>query len=119
MQHLVYLNTSNWFNLNIRQQLSDATTVPLDWSDITKATIRLDSGKLLSVDRDAFGAAINWWDAELPPGDVRLSLGEWAAANNVAPGHYSAELRTFAPDTRGEGWVRLGEQDWTLIFAQP
>lgn len=101
----VWPGRDNSFTLRLDKVALDHTRTPADLTAVFAMQLDID-GFSLSVASGEVDPGIDWWHEDLAMGEVVFRLGEWAEAQGIPAGRYSARLITFDPlNQDGIVWV--------------
>lgn len=107
----VWAGRDNVFRLRLDLQPPDSASTPFDLSEVTLVELSID-GAILAVEANASNAAINWWDADLGPGEAQFILGDFVQEAAIPPGQYPAELVLYAgPFPDGIVWSSIKNRE--------
>ena len=104
MQHRIYKGSDNPSTLTLFNRGYDGIARPYDLKNIVEMAIALGDFDPIVVERGDVSRGLNWWDADLQTGWVRVRLGVVAAQQQWPDGAYRASLSSYDQRHRVE-WI--------------
>lgn len=112
----VFYDMLNPFTLQLTATGIDGQCDAVDLSVVDIVELTLPGYATLTVVRDDATPPIDWWSDDMLLGNMRFSLGEWAADNSVIGGKYYATLVTREEVGR-PGMIWASESGRELILT--